>query len=75
MAYSNLWLDRRSAAGKTKPLLYLIKEITIMLLICVVVALFKYIPMNIIVFIAVISYFFTSSLPRYKKAVKRQKHA
>jgi len=73
--YYTKWSDRRTAHGIVKPLLYLIIESTALVMLCWLVSLFNILVLTLLAVLGAIYFFMTSSLPRYKRARKRQKYS
>ena len=74
MEYHSKWSNRRLAAGVFKPFMFLLIEGTILVMACWFVSLFDVLALTILVSLVAIYFFITSSLPRYRKVLKRQKY-
>ncbi len=75
MEYHSKWSDRRTASGNLKPFIFLIIELTALLMACWLVSLFDILFITILVCLGAMYLFMTSSLPRYDKVKKRQKYS
>ncbi len=75
MRHHDKWADRRMALGKLKPLIFLIMEISALLMTYWLVSLFDVLFITVLVSLGAIYLFMRSVLPRFKKVIKRQKYS
>jgi len=75
MRYQDKWADRRMASGGLKPFIFLIMEITALVMACWFVSLFGVLFITVLVSLGAIYFFMSSALPRYNKVIKRQKYS
>ncbi len=75
MRYHSKWSDRRTAVGNLKPFMFLMIELTALLMACWLVSLFGILLITILVCLGAMYLFMTSSVPRYDKVKKRQKYS
>lgn len=76
MSYNNKWSDRRKASGPLKPRLFLLFEVLIYISILIIIHFaFKMPGLTLFGFFVLLFVFFSSSLVRYRKVLKRQKYS
>ncbi|PHS42289.1 MAG: hypothetical protein COB07_00685 [Sulfurovum sp.] len=75
MRYYDKWADRRMSSGKLQPFIFLIMEISALLMACWFVSLFGVLFITALASLGVVYFFMSSSLPRYNKVIKRQKYS
>jgi Flp pilus assembly protein TadB len=68
------WHDRRRHKGRFMPITYLALEAILLLLIVYIVAMSKIVLLVIVAVVFAIHHFLTSCLPRYHRAIRRQKY-
>ena len=68
------WKERRRHKGVLMPLTYLILELILLLLIIYIVAMIGVPLLTLGAMVLAVHYFITSCLPRYHRAIRRQKY-
>jgi Flp pilus assembly protein TadB len=68
------WQERRRHKGILMPLTYLSLELILLLLIIYTVSLFAIPLLTLLAIVLALHYFITSCLPRYHRAIRRQKY-
>jgi Flp pilus assembly protein TadB len=68
------WQERRRHRGPLMPLTYLILELILLMMIIYVVSVFNIPILTLATIVLALHYFITSCLPRYHRAIRRQKY-
>jgi len=75
MKFHGIWSDRRTARGKVKPFIFAVLEISVLLMCIWVITTFDILILAALSYMGAMFYIVTTVIPRYKKAIKRQKNS
>jgi len=75
MSYKGIWADRRTAKGKVKPFLFAALEISVLLMCIWLISTFDILILAAFSYMGAMFYIVTTVIPRYKKAIERQKYS
>jgi len=68
------WKERRNATGKVKPYIFAALEVAALFMCIWLISTFNILILSTLSYIGAMFYIVTTVVPRYKKAIQRQKY-